>query len=167
MSTVRPVERVRGFTILELLVILAFISIVASIAAIALRPTTARAVSGEFRNVMQQARFEAVRANRPIAVVWLEDSRQLVTRSQSAVNDALICNNVGSEIVIADFGRYPALQINTDLGPNDGLVWLPSGQARTCGLAPMGDARIATIEDGRQGFDVSVSVAGLVRRTTR
>ena len=163
----RSTQAGRGFTVLEVVITLAVLSIVFGFAAINTRPPAARAVSSEFRNVMQQARFEAVRVNRPVAVVWLEGPRQLVTRSQSAADEASICDNIAGQIIVADFTRYPRVAIVPDLGVDAALVWLPSGQARTCTLAPMPNDRIAQIEDDREAFDVTVSVAGLVTRERR
>ena len=159
-----PTKRRSGFTLLEVIAVVAMLAVVFGFAGVRFAAPSSRVVSAEFSNVIQQARFEAVRANRGVAVVWLEDARQLVTRVQSAADAALICGNTDGQVIVADFTRYPRVEVDPDLGTEQALVWLPNGQARTCSLAPLPRQQIATVSDGREQYRILISVTGRVSR---
>ena len=98
-----------------------------------LRPSYAYVFASDFRAMLQQARFEAIKRNLPVAVV--RDGQQYVTLIK---NDAAInCTTTNStQINIKRAAEYRDVQIvfgsgNTS-GTGNGIVWLPTGLARDC-----------------------------------
>lgn len=146
-----------GFTILELLIVLVMIGILAAIGASRFGTNSARAYTNDLQALFQQARFEAIKRNAPVAVIW-----SVTDRSFSTVygNQAKPCD--GTEVLMkAESIQYPRLNVTTDFGDGEGLVWLPSGQARSCAFTVFAKT-IANIQDEKQVRLLTVTLTGKV-----
>lgn len=146
-----------GFTILELVVGLAIIGILSAIGAATFAPQGARAVSNDVRAIIQQARFEAVKRNVPVAVVWdvaSEEFRAVIGSVSTPCAQSTILTRASAR-------SYARVTIDSRFANGEGIVWLPSGQARSCGYGPFLET-IAIIDDGRSHREVTVTLTGRV-----
>ena len=121
-----------GFTLLEMLIVIGIMGIFLALGVPMLRPSYAYVFASDFRAMLQQARFEAIKRNLPVAVV--RDGQQYVTLIK---NDASInCTSTNStQINIKRAAEYRDVQISLSdtTGTGHGIVWLPTGLARACG----------------------------------
>ena len=152
-------RRLAGFTLIEAIIVLAIVSILLGIGVVRLQPASARLFANDVASQMQQARFEALKQNRPVSVVWLSGAGRFETRMHpSSTNPALACD--GSTVMNTKrVDDYRNVTVTTDL--DRGIVWLPNGQARTCSGGPNAQST-STIEDGRVTRSVHVTTAGRV-----
>lgn len=144
-----------GFTLIEALIALAIIGVLASIGFSSFREPGARLFANDVRALVQQARFEAIKQNVPVAVVWSVDTsefRTVLGTVAAPCNEDTVLNR-------ADSARYRNVSVNVEI--EDGLVWLPSGQARSCSYGPFGEA-IATVSDGNGSRQITVTLTGRV-----
>jgi prepilin-type N-terminal cleavage/methylation domain-containing protein len=144
-----------GFSLIEIIVAMSILGILAAIGASAYRTPGARLYSNDVRALVQQARYEAIRQNAPVAVVWnpgLSAFQTVLGTLAQPCQDATVLNTTAAT-------RYPRVTVDVEFV--DGLVWLPSGQARNCSYGPF-SAVIATIGDGRDERVVTVTLTGRV-----
>jgi prepilin-type N-terminal cleavage/methylation domain-containing protein len=120
-----------GFTLLEMLLVLSILGILFALGIPMLRPSYAYVFASDYRAMLQQARFEAIKRNLPVAVV--RDGQQYLTLVR---NDAVInCTTTNStQINIKRATEYRDVQISMSdtTGTGNGIVWLPTGLARAC-----------------------------------
>ena len=150
-------DSLRGFSIIELLIALSILGILLGIGAALVRTPSASLYANDIRALIQQARFEAVKLNRPVAIVWNEPLNSFVA-GVGPLSDPC---EFDAPIVTADSRAYARLTIDPGFGSDDGLVWLPSGQARDCAFGTFPQT-IATINDGRLTQRVTVTLTGRV-----
>lgn len=147
-----------GLTLLEIVLVVAVLGILSTLAFVALRPPAARLYSTDVRTTIQQARFEAIKRNIPVAVVWDAASETFEVRTdlgatptfQSACTSATVLRSKAT-------AEYPPSTVSAPA--NFGIAWLPSGQGRTCTGASISNI---VITDGRTTRTVSVSTSGSV-----
>jgi Tfp pilus assembly protein FimT len=140
-----------------MLIVMAVIGILAAIGFVSLRTPGPQLFANDLRALVQQARHEAVKRNVPVAVRWDASGGRFVT-TVSATESAC---GAGTELAQRSLAEYPRLTIATTFVDGEGVVWLPSGQARSCTLRAFDDA-IATIGDGRTQRTVIVTLTGRV-----
>ena len=146
-----------GISIIELIVVIAILGILLAVGFINLPSGGPRTFANDLRGLVQQARYEAVKRNVPVAVVWRPDEREFQTRLSDS---AAYC--AGSQVLARrSLNEYPRLTITTDFVANEGVVWLPSGQARSCLLTSFAPT-IARITDGRTENSVLVTLTGRI-----
>lgn len=125
-------QKVRGFTLVEILVGLAILGILMSLGFSQLKPPAARMLAGSVKTTIQQARFEAIKRNRAVAVVFYDN--RIETRVNRNSQDKS-CDNAATELLrkldINAYGPAKVSQKNSDAPPVS-LYWLPSGQVRRC-----------------------------------
>ena len=157
-TALRPANR-SGFSLIEVIVLLAVLGVLLGIGVTMFQPASARLLANDVKSQFQQARFEAVKRNQPVAVVWDADARQFETRI--AADPALNADVCQGAIVLnrKSASEYRAVTVATTMGP--GLVWLPNGQARTCG-GGLNVESTTTISDPNTERRVVVSLAGRV-----
>lgn len=161
-----------GFTIIELLVVIAIVAIISGVGAALYPRQDARSYANDVRALLLQGRYEAIKLNQPVSVVWDEDIRAFVTivsRSDSD-EDALErvfanpCSD-GARVAEASSVRYRLesviVEVNEAPGALPGVLWLPTGQARGCDFGVL-DETIARVTDSRSQRTITISVAGRV-----
>lgn len=153
-----------GVSVLELVIVVAVLGILLSIGVVQLRQPAARLLANDLKGVIEQARFEAIKRNRPVAVLWDVDGGRVESRFDSA--SALVAASCDGDtrIVSRELSEYRGVQVDVAM-PGDtfnrGVVWLPTGQGRTCHGTP--DIRTEIrVSDGRGERLILVSVGGRV-----
>lgn len=148
-------------TLVELLLVLALLGVLASIAYAFARPSHVARAAGALRSAILFARTEAMWRGVPVSVTELPGGAGLAVRL--AASAAAPCGG-GSELLRAPLADHPGVRMAAGL-PR-GLVWLPSGSGRSCSG---GGVISATIElaDGRSAMAVVVSSLGRVRLEAR
>jgi hypothetical protein len=122
----------RGATLLELLIVLGFLGIMSSLGALGLRPPPARLAANAVQAVVQQARFEAIRANRPMVVAI--DAGTRTVRVSSATDAATVACGSATLVRTVPFAEGSRATVDASAFP---IVWLPSGQPRRCDGTPI------------------------------
>lgn len=159
--TLNSVKRLRGVTVLELLLAIAILGILVAIAAPMLQPPAASLFANDLRITIQQARHEAIRRNRPVAVVWTMANQSFTTRVNE-VSPRLEDACAGPTVLRTRSAvTYPRLTVTSDFGDGQGIVWLPNGQARRCDGAALGSVS-TQISDGRTTRTVTTNMTGMV-----
>lgn len=147
----------RGFSLIELLIVLAVVGTLLAVGFVAVRPPASRVYANDVRALIQQARFEAVKLNVPVAIVWdVSDSSFVVGTGTVAAPCA-----IDTELSRASSSEYPRLTVDPGFEEGGGLVWLPSGQARSCDYGTYVET-IAYVDDGRVEREITVSLTGRV-----
>ena len=151
-------QRRLGATLLELLIALAIFGIVTGMGALGLRPPPARLAANALQAAVQQARFEAIRATRPM-VVAIDAEARLVRVSGATDAATVACGSVSlvREVPFAEDGRAT---VDAAAFP---IVWLPSGQPRTCDGSPFALAGVGVgVSDAYRSLSVIVGAGGEV-----
>jgi prepilin-type N-terminal cleavage/methylation domain-containing protein len=147
----------RGFSVVEVVVVLGVLGILFSIGPVLMRPPAARVFANDVASAIRQARFEAIKRDVAIAVVWDAQTRRLETRLTDEVTAS--CGTGASLLRSHDALVYGNVTLATDLGGN-GLLWFPNGMTRACdGTLAVG---ALTIRDARATFSVSITPTGKV-----
>lgn len=149
-----------GFTLLEMLVILSIMGIFFGLGTYMLRPSSAYLFTNDLKAMIQQARYEAIKRNIPVAVVWNNDTQTFTTRFN--ITDPTLTQACSGTTILNTkrLTEYYNMSVQTPFAQN-GLVWLPSGLGAQCGGGLMMNS--TTLTDGRVTYSVTVSSAGRVR----
>jgi len=139
-------------------VAVAILGILLAIGATSIRAPAAQTYASSLRNMVLQARFEAIKRNAPVVVGWVEAESEFVARLAGPTN---WCNDLGDVVSRSNAVEIGRLQITTTVTGSGSLVWIPSGQARNCSRAQFAPD-FATIEDGRTERTVRIGAAGRV-----
>ena len=122
----------QGFSLTEVLIALAILGILLSLGVSQLKPPAARTLAGSVKTTIQQARFEAIKRNRAVAVVFY--GNRIETRVNKNSQDES-CDEAATQLLRKlDLNAYGSAKISqkaSDALPVS-LYWLPSGQARRC-----------------------------------
>src|SRR5690606_28355469 len=119
-----------------------------------LRAPAPRVFANTFKAQLQQAKFEAVSRNAPVAVVWDSVASAFETRFDSSLLSPCAGSTVIARNQASEYGR---LNVTSTMGP--GVVWMPNGQGVTCtNSASIGS--VTTISDGRSTRTVTVHLGG-------
>lgn len=143
-----------------MLVVLSIMGIFFGLGTYMLRPSSAYLFTNDLKAMIQQARYEAIKRNIPVAVVWSNETQTFTTRlnaTDPALNQACSGTTVLNTKRLVDY-RNMSVQ---DAFTQNGLVWLPSGLGAQCGGGLMADG--TTLTDGRVTYRLTVSAAGRVR----
>lgn len=151
----------RGITLIEMLVVLAVVGILVAIAAASLRVSNERQAANSFQALMQQARTEAIKRNRPVVVSW-DASGNVMLASVAPTMVVPGCGDVDLvEIDRIDVREYRRVTVTTTM-PGNGVVWLPNGRHVAC--VSQGALSSVTTFTGASGSRaVEVSIGGSVR----
>mgnify|MGYP002480004344 CR=1 FL=1 len=156
-GTARP-AMARGFTVLEVILALSALAILFAIGFTYWRPPRAQIYASSVRNLVLQARFEAIRRNEPVVISWEEDEREFVVRLAGSDD---WCGAPREEIARSNAAELGRLTVTTTVVGNGSLVWVPSGQARSCARSPFNED-FADIEDGSESRRIVIGSAGKV-----
>lgn len=154
-------QRQRGFTLIETLVALVIVGILLGMAGFMLRVPSAQLLANDVQSAIRQARLQAIKHNRPVAVIWDGATQQFTTRKapDSTNTGTGACNS--TDIIarksVSEYSGNPV--VNTNI--SNGLVWLPSGLLSTCNGIPNASMSI-TITARNVTRQLSISTAGEV-----
>ena len=148
-----------GFTLLELLVLVAVLGVIA-VGVFVFLPDDANRTAEDMARAFQQARFEAVKREVPVAVVW-DDGADAIRIWVNAAD----CEDSGVLLRTLDLSDRRVETISVGV-PGGGLIWLPSNFARDCGndalfVGTTADAGIV-VSGRRIERNVEITAAGLV-----
>lgn len=157
-------KRPSGLTLLELLVVISVIGILLAVGVPALRPPSAYLFASDLKTMIQQARFESIKRNAPVALVWRSNNQAFVTQlhpTNATVNQA--CNTAGMTVLrTKNLTDYRNVSVESDSAQN-GVVWLPTGLMRWCdGSFVAAGTDFTGLTDGRATYDINISSAGQV-----
>lgn len=152
-----------GFTLLEMLIVLGIMGILFALGIPMLRPPSAYLFASDLKAMIQQARYEAIKRNTPVAIVW-DSANQTYTTRLDATNTAFANTNSactsGTVINTKQLKDYRNISISTNMLGN-GIIWLPTGLARSCSSGAGNST--TSVGDGRQTYNVITSTSGRVR----
>ncbi len=146
-----------GFTLIELLIVLAILGIFLGLGSLALRPPSVQTAADSMGAFIQQARFEAIKRNRPILVRTAEE-RLLLSEAGNA--EIIDCAVSGPELRTLKLAEFRGVEIE----PVGRLfAWLPNGEVRGCAdpMLTSGNVMIR-VSDGNKTATVVVGGAGQV-----
>lgn len=152
-----------GFSLIELLVIIAVLGILLGIGAFLVRAPAARLAANDFKAFLQEARLEAVKRNRAVIVAWDDAGNALTMRALDAAGVAS-CNAEGDEVKRMRLEEYRNVSLTTDM-VDGGVAWLPNGRSLQCN-GSLGSSSTAFSADGKV-WAVTVSGIGDVRVEAR
>lgn len=150
----------QGFSLIEMLIALSILGILIAIGAMSFGSQGARAYSNDVRALIQQARFEAVKLNTPIAVVWNQGEQEFRSLRYDSDSSGPPCEGPIT-ISRANFKEYRGVVVEPGFDHGDGIVWIPSGQARSCSMGAF-TPTIARVSDRQRSLEVTVSLTGRV-----
>jgi len=157
-------QRHSGLSLFEVLLVLAVLAVLMAIGLPRLLPSRADVIAKEVTSFLLEARFAAIAADRPVAVVWDAPGRRFLSL---AADKASLGNSPCEEGILRrrlELGGHPGVTLGYPL-PR-GLVWLPSGQGRTCSGGGAFNSTI-TISGTRGAYRVIISRAGRIRKEKR
>lgn len=151
-----------GFTLLEVLIAVAIVGALGTGLAVFGGTPSVRLYADDVQSLLQQSRLEAIKRNRPVAVVWDAASQTFSTRYVPPPGSNTITSACASSTVAMSRSadEYKNLSVQTTLAGN-GLVWLPNTLLATCSGPMTGNATI-TIRDANRSVVLSISTAGQV-----
>lgn len=149
----------RGFTLVEILIVLLIVGIAGAGIVSVIRTPGVRAAANSYQALIQQARLEAVKRNRPVAVVFDGSARfdVLVYSANTLATCAAATTTMLETLMLSD---YRATTVTSNMTGN-GIIWLPSGHARDCN-AGGAVASQTTFTDGSTTLVVDLSNGGRV-----
>jgi prepilin-type N-terminal cleavage/methylation domain-containing protein len=149
-----------GFTLVEMLVTLGVLGILLALVGFMLRVPSAQLYANDVQSMIAQARLQAIKHNRPVAVVWNSDSEAFSSQkaTNSTVSSACTSTTVLATKAANEYGGNLTVTHTLSGG---GLVWLPSGLLSTCSGLPTNTMAI-TITARQITRQLSISTAGEV-----
>lgn len=143
-------RRAAAFTLLELLIVLAVVTIVGGLIWSSFRPSAAERGARAYLHALQTARLAAI-AGRPSAVRWSVDDRTFEVRTGSAACAAPIRTRL-----------TPPDRVAVTRWLRAGVVWHRDGTGRSCDGGGVYGGRVR-FEDRRAVWDVVVASTGRLR----
>ncbi|UCH25267.1 MAG: GspH/FimT family protein [Trueperaceae bacterium] len=152
--------RKHGTTLVELCVVIALFGLLLLFAGVGVRGGGSRLMASDVKALLLAARFEAVKRDVPVAVVWQPEASAFAMRVDPLADSlATLCRS-GTILERVRSEIYSGVSVTRRL--RDDLVWLPTGLARTCQGGGVFNGTIV-LEDGRLTYKVVISRAGRVR----
>ena len=151
----------RGWSILEILVVLAILAIVFALGMAVLRPPPSRHAAVQLAGALTTARLRALAGGAPTALVVAADGRSWERRVGAPSSDA--ATTCGAGVVDDRLDLTPTFPgVVVASGAEAGIVWFPTGWGRTCAGGAVFNRRIV-LSGPRANHAVVVSSAGRVR----
>lgn len=147
----RP-DKQAGFTLLELLIILAIIATLAAITVFLLMPDPTRALARDITQLHQQARYESINRNEVMLSTWNHNAQAWQV---SVANPSSRCTP-GTPIRTAS-----RTSVTADTRQFNGILWQPNGLPLTCSGPgqPVAQQRI-TLNSGRRSTTITFNSNG-------
>jgi prepilin-type N-terminal cleavage/methylation domain-containing protein len=158
LTAMRPL---RGFSLLELIVVMAMIGILATLAGFYLRPPAHVVAANDLQALFQQARVEAVTRNRAVAVTF-QGATGTFEVLANTTGGAVSCSTGTSTVRTLALSEYPRVTATVTI-PSDGFLWLPNGLVSACSTGSLPSANVEFVHNG-QTARVVVTPAGRVVR---
>lgn len=150
----------RGFSTIELLIAMAVLGTLLAMTYPLLRPPEARLMANELKAMLQQARYESIKRNQPVAFVWISEDESFQTRYNSAADTATAACTGDATISTKALTEYRDVSVTVNI-PTNGIVWLPTGQGRSCTGGPMVTSDVV-VESGSTMLTVEATMGGKV-----
>lgn len=152
----------RGVSVLEIILVVAVLGIMVAVGFPRLVTPAARMYANDVKAQLEQARYEAIKRNAPVAVVYDADADRFETRLHPT-DTSVTVTCTGSTVLLArDASEYRGVVVDEAASTWSGaVVWLPSGQGRACNGSPSIGGDIV-ITDGRTTRTVELTVGGRV-----
>lgn len=167
MHSSKNIRSQQGLTLIELLLTVTVIGILAAIGFGFTRGTSPRLLANDVRAMVQQARFEAIKRNVPVKVVWSENPPSFLTLANNPGNNIISCDARNTKRLgvkrVSDYRNVKVFR-NAALSASgfSGIVWLPSGLSRSCSGA--GASNSTTVfRSGGSSIRLVISRDGRVR----
>ena len=146
----RAAPRQGGFSIAEILIVLAVIGVLATVVIGGVGQSRPDTFGGAVQAAMQHARFEAIKRNRAVVFAWDDASKQFITRVKNATASAATSQSCGSEtgdITLSSIkqSNYKGVTVTGVTFLRDtstagtsggaalyGVVWQPHGLPKRC-----------------------------------
>ncbi len=158
-------QRQRGFTLIEMLITLGVIGILLGMVSFMLRVPSAQLYANDVQAVIRQARLQAIKYNKPVAITWNAATQAFTSRREAdtvttapTVNSACTGTKTIATKATSEYGGN--LTVTATIG--NGLVWLPSGLLTTCNGLPTSMMNIRITESRNVTRQLMISVAGEV-----
>jgi prepilin-type N-terminal cleavage/methylation domain-containing protein len=150
-----------GFTLIEMLIVLGVAGVLLAIAAVNLRVPSAQLMTNDLQALIFQARLQAVKYNRPVAVTY-DATTQTFSMRYNNLSGTTLSNTCSATTVLQSLpiSNYRNISLSGDLTSNS-LIWLPNGLLSTC-TGPALTPFSYIISDGHNTRTLSVSLAGKV-----
>ncbi len=134
-----------GFTLIEMLVVIGVLGVLIAIAAVNLRVPSAQLMGNDLQAFISQARLQAVKYNRPVAVTWSSANQSFSMRYNTS-SAATLSNTCTSTTIIQSKSTsdYRNISISSNSSTN-AMIWLPNGLLSTCnGSATRNTSKVPT-----------------------
>ncbi len=148
----------QGFTLIEILVVLAVLAILLAIAIPNLRTPAVRLAADAAHSYLQQARFNAIRLNRPV-MLGVQDAGAGLAMRQLPTSGHVVCSSAGTLLSTLELREFRQVQVQER---GQLFLWLPNGQPRSCSGQPLTGELAVTLGDGNRSQQVVVSAGGAV-----
>lgn len=157
-----------GFSALEMLIVVSIVGILVGVGFVRLRPPTGYLYANDLKALLMQAKFEAVKRDMPVAVVWNAASKSFQTRIDPANTDyngyLSACTNTSAAGLLRRKATtdYADVTVTGSL-VTTGVVWLPNGLLRSCGAAGTLPSGTTTITgSNNKNFNLNVTAVGQI-----
>lgn len=123
----------KGFSLIELIVTIAIAGIGLSLISTLSSPSQKQLLANDIKAMVQQARFESIKRNVAVAVVWDDNAGNLFMYANTANNTNCSGSNL-SLIGTKYLSDYRHVSVSSNLGgsPNKGIIWLPTSTLKDC-----------------------------------
>jgi prepilin-type N-terminal cleavage/methylation domain-containing protein len=161
----------QGFTLIEMLIVIAILGILMALGVARIRPPEARLFANSLKAQVVQAKIEAIKRNRPVSVLWNSTARSFTTLVMTNEDStALPCSTTSTTGMttlttqrVSEYPRVQATNVFTSSVTASAVVWYPNGLPRFCNGSSLPTTNSSIrLSDQRQTLYVRIAPAGRV-----